>query len=621
RHTAGVGSSAYHTTRTEEAAVWAYRTAGKAAKRHQFKILNELYARTKGSRGSWRGAVLGALYGLVESSSPKILLSVACVVFALLVDGLGRASPIDDPEACIYGYGAVRFLAGSSNGTPNGTQPEKFYPPEASSQQSLVFRLVKHGLYQLMVLHMKIINEAATTRRLSGSPLHALFQLSGALRTLAGSHVLHNCHASDHPPEPATSEGEEEQQDVAQTEQAVPLLVRAAEMCIEEPEVQANIVRTLSVLSEHSECCERLAESASRLGILLGSIIQTSETVEKGLATSNRLGYILGNVMSRWDTARVQFYCCDVSLDGLLATLEYYTNKSFTLQNQMGDSIVQVLTKLIRVLANMCVNGDVGYGMSQRSPLGEVLLNILLKVKEPKTAEIEELLFATLGALHNLSYYYECGETPSIQHTGSICERLKDICGTLCSILNNEQNPARSEVARVLGNMTRTASVRQTFCEENGLKILQQCLTSANDELLVTSCGVVVNILGDWARRASFREIEGPVILRRILQRGVGNRDWIMAGIACQAIWNYLIDTRDIVQNMGQAEIDLISENLAEGLDEDILFEGKDADNLWEDFAMVGTDLLERLQLCLSGKNTPCEISDEETPDKRGPQY
>uniref|UniRef100_A0A8W7PWH1 Armadillo repeat-containing protein 2 n=1 Tax=Anopheles coluzzii TaxID=1518534 RepID=A0A8W7PWH1_ANOCL len=562
-------------------------------------ILHELYVRVKNSKGSWRGTVLGALYGLVEASSSKILLLVASTVLAmnvtgsnltgacklvfkiarnenndnlfmdsdvpeLLVDGLGRASPIEDSEACIYGYGAVRFLTGSSNGANNTTANGS---DVGNNVRSLAVRLAKHGLCQLMVLHLKMINEIASTTQLAGSPLHALFQLSGALRTLAGNYcvaVPSACHLSNrHHQRP---DKKDENEDIAQIEQAVPLLVRAAEMCIKEPEVQANIIRTLSVLSERAECCERLAVAASRLGILLGSVMQTSQTVEKGLATCNRLGYILGNVMARWDTARNQFYCCDVSCDALLATLEYYANKSFTLKNQMGDSVAQVLTKLIRILANMCVNGDVGYGMSRRSPLGEILLNILLK-----STELEELLFATLGALHNLSYYYEPSDTDGASyqmHAGSIAERMKDICGTLCSILGSDHNPARSEVARVLGNMTRNTATRQTFSEENGMKILKQCLTSKNDELMVTSCGVLVNMLGDWSSRVPFHEIDGPTILRRLLHRGVNNRDWIMAGIACQAIWNYLIDTSDIMKSLGQVEIDLICGALADGLGE-----------------------------------------------------
>lgn len=46
-------------------------------------ILTELYTRVKGAKGNWRGAVLGALYGLVECSSAKVLLGVARVVLAV----------------------------------------------------------------------------------------------------------------------------------------------------------------------------------------------------------------------------------------------------------------------------------------------------------------------------------------------------------------------------------------------------------------------------------------------------------------------------------------------------------------------------------------------------------
>lgn len=45
--------------------------------------------------------------------------------------------------------------------------------------------------------------------------------------------------------------------------------------------------------------------------------------------------------------------------------------------------------------------------------------------------------------------------------------------------------------------------------------------------------------------------------------------------------------------------------------DEDNLFGGKEPDIFWEDFAPVATDLWERLQMCLSNGNSPCESSDE----------
>lgn len=94
----------------------------------------------KATKGSWKGAILGALYGLVECQSPKILLAVARVVLGLgvtgsnltgacklvfkvtrnevndslfidsdvpelLVEALGKVTPTadGDPEAAIYG--------------------------------------------------------------------------------------------------------------------------------------------------------------------------------------------------------------------------------------------------------------------------------------------------------------------------------------------------------------------------------------------------------------------------------------------------------------------------------------------------------------------------------------
>lgn len=81
----------------------------------------------------------------------------------LLVEGIGRASPIEDPEACIYGYGAVRFLTNaivsSSGSNVNGTERKK--------HQTLGRRLARHGVVPLMVLHLQIVNEAVRIELLS----------------------------------------------------------------------------------------------------------------------------------------------------------------------------------------------------------------------------------------------------------------------------------------------------------------------------------------------------------------------------------------------------------------------------------------------------------------------
>lgn len=69
----------------------------------------------------------------------------------LLIEGIGRASPIEEPEACIYGYGAVRFLTNAIVSTRR---------PSTPTENSIGRRLARHGAVPLMVLHLQMINEA-----------------------------------------------------------------------------------------------------------------------------------------------------------------------------------------------------------------------------------------------------------------------------------------------------------------------------------------------------------------------------------------------------------------------------------------------------------------------------
>lgn len=82
-------------------------------------------------------------------------------------------------------------------------------------------------------------------------------------------------------------------------------------------------------------------------------------------------------------------------MEYLLSTLEHFTNKNFANTNQTGDSIIDVLIKLVRVIANMSVNNEVGYGLGVRQSLGSVLLTMLLTVNNCKTNLVS--VFLTLN--------------------------------------------------------------------------------------------------------------------------------------------------------------------------------------------------------------------------------
>lgn len=173
-----------------------------------------------------------------------------------------------------------------------------------------------------MIVHLQILNEFGSTSKLCGQPLHALYQLSGALRVISGSPVFAQIINMKH--SRASSIDEED----IHLEQAGKHLVRAAEICMGEIDVQANVIRTLSILSEIDSCCEYLAGDAGRLGILFISFNHTTNcSPEKSLGVISRLGYILGNIHAKYDEARVEFFNNDAAMECFLNTLEFYSNQ------------------------------------------------------------------------------------------------------------------------------------------------------------------------------------------------------------------------------------------------------------------------------------------------------
>ncbi|BFG01246.1 armadillo repeat-containing protein 2 [Drosophila madeirensis] len=638
---------------------------------HINAILQELYTRVrKQERNFKRGFILGGLYGLVECTSPRVLLAVARVVLALrvtgsnltgacklifkvarheqndalfhdhdvlelLIDGLGHASPLDEPEACIYAYGCIRFLTASCaqdrddalnrnwiglgeaitaplsapvSATLAAVPAAVPCPRKLTGQQTLVARLARHGAVELMILHLQMLNEAGATKRLSGPPLHTLYQLSAAMRALADV-------------------SQQQQRLQLQLKLACPHLIRAAEISMGELEVQTNVVRTLSVLSEDSDCCETLHNYAARIGLLLGPSCSSAGTSERVLAVLSRLGYMLGNILAKHESARIQYFHNDVAMEYLLNVLEQLGERS-----PSSVALLDAQIKLIRVVANMSVNPEVGADLGNIRSLGSVLLKLLshtsASLAKKKSAEQQELLHATLGALHNLCFYQDKQPADSVAApaptAGSLQSLIDELSASLAEVLANCQTAAtKVELTRVLGNLTRNEGARRRFCAAGGLPLMVQQLTreaaGQDYELRTCAIGVLVNLLGDGEQRGPFLQLRGAELLSLLLRGSLEQEDWFLANIVCQALWNLLIDGQCAATLCRSGSIlDEVSDLLADYLDEDRLNAGDDDDEqagedeqvleaeketfdgdhdaLWEDFALVATDLLERIQ-------------------------
>lgn len=59
----------------------------------------------------------------------------------MFIDALGTASPLEDAEACVYGYGALKFL---------------------TMNNEVLGHVLDLGTLDLMVLHLKIVNSVVS---------------------------------------------------------------------------------------------------------------------------------------------------------------------------------------------------------------------------------------------------------------------------------------------------------------------------------------------------------------------------------------------------------------------------------------------------------------------------
>lgn len=121
-----------------------------------------------------------------------------------------------------------------------------------------------------------------------------------------------------------------------------------------------------------------------------------------------------------------------------------------------------------------------------------------------QNSEFDELLLATLGAIHNLSFYqpneidYQQTDgdgSKEMKHPESMIKQIATISVALCAIYQWAPEPIQTEIARVLGNLTRSLDARAAVHSAGGLQFLLKNLSSDDWDIVETSCGVLVNML------------------------------------------------------------------------------------------------------------------------------
>lgn len=115
-------------------------------------------------------------------------------------------------------------------------------------------------------------------------------------------------------------------------------------------------------------------------------------------------------------------------------------------------------------------------------------------------------------------------------------------------------------------------------------------------------------MMTDGKSRLIFQKKEGVYKLIDILNN-FGQYDWSLSMLVCQVLWNFCIDSVDLYELITEMEMQQLMAILVDYLDEEKLFgvsspEVVDSSlaqeySIWEDFANVATNLLEKIELFL----------------------
>ena len=167
---------------------------------------------------------------------------------------------------------------------------------------------------------------------------------------------------------------------------------------------------------------------------------------------------------------------------------------------------------------------------------------------EAVSLEHENLLLPALATLNNLSYY-------PITSQVEVYSRLRGL------LLVPDQNVA-AEAARVIGNLSRRREVRDCLLDDGFIQCTAHLLTVDEDmdrQFVSAFVGIIINLMSDSRLRPGFESEEGIQKCIDLLHACLASRDWELACLVCQAIWNYGIDGQQLsdtidVQHLNELE-------------------------------------------------------------------
>ncbi|KAI3364265.1 hypothetical protein L3Q82_011072, partial [Scortum barcoo] len=487
-----------------------------------------------GRRCKGRSVILRTLFRLIDLNSARLNLHIAKLCLALRVSGnnllnicklIFQISRSESNDILFQNNSIIDSILGIlSNDDMSASREPLLYcvgTLKFLSGNSAILRLLLDknciGMAQKLIQRL---NAAKDTNFIIAG--HILVQLTATLRNLA-----------DHP-------------------DSRPLFVSfsiLSELCLvlrhhcKDQDICTNISRIYSKLSSYSECRLALAQTPDCYQLFLELLSKHHQKQDFVV----RLLFTLGNLTAKSHEARQQLFQCEGCMETLLQLYNSYQRRG-NLCSPSGppDPPVSVqededvLVKLVRVLANMCIHPAVGPALANN----RACIQLLMETLELRSVqESEELLVNVAATINNLSYYL--GESSVLRHSQLTIAKL------MLKLVLSSSMDAMLEATRVYGNLSQSREVRDYIMQNKVHQFMVTLLDSKSTEMCFSACGVLTNLALDPPNRISL-SLEGTAAKLVDCLKDFGPGDWQLAGQVCQALWNMisggsekLLDSRD----------------------------------------------------------------------------
>eukprot|EP00754_Rhynchopus_humris_P043884 Rhum_TRINITY_DN3604_c0_g1::Rhum_TRINITY_DN3604_c0_g1_i1::g.11441::m.11441 len=248
---------------------------------------------------------------------------------------------------------------------------------------------------------------------------------------------------------------------------------------------------------------------AVRLLYTLGNLVQTSEDNRLYIGQA-RGGKVLQQVMQVFATcAERDAKLCEEAAEGAgwpqevggdgpeeeAAVSAAAAGDSGELAGKLKESD-DLLVKAVRLLANLAISEVVGPALAAEEDMVRALLALL---QRRRVEDCEELVLNAVCCVTNMSYYAPTGAQRNV-----VCELAVEFGGAVSMLLMHDHVDAVVEAARLYGNYSREADVREWMLTSRVYEACAILVDHSDRRVVLAVCGVLLNYSADDRHVAAF---------------------------------------------------------------------------------------------------------------------